>query len=380
MGRVDTVSSRIVVLRFPLIVGVVFIHNFMTTVKMAQGPAATVHTDAWVDFVRYFISQGLARVCVPIFFLISGYLFFLGDWSWEKYGSKLRRRVSTLLVPLLFWNLASIAIFAIAQAVPATAVYFAGTAWPPVRSFTALDYGNALLGITKMPIDYPMWFIRDLIVLVLLAPVIQVFLARRVAPLFLVVLAALWFTGKWPVFYPSVEATLFFCLGGYLSRFTSSLKKLDKFAPRTSVLFLAGLCASAAIQNSNLYLHQATIALGIPSIWWLAGLAARGGRTRIALTWLSTASFLVFAAHEPLLTIFRKVAYKVLHPASGVVVLALYLLIPIVLIALLVAANLVLRKIAPRVMDFVTGSGPRGDAKEIGTGKGALAIQGGAGK
>jgi hypothetical protein len=62
MGRVDTVSSRIVVLRFPLIVGVVFIHNFMTTVKMAQGPAATVHTDAWVDFVRYFISQGLARV------------------------------------------------------------------------------------------------------------------------------------------------------------------------------------------------------------------------------------------------------------------------------------------------------------------------------
>jgi len=83
-------SSRIEILRFPLIVGVVFIHNFSTTIFMTYGPVGVTHSRVWSDFIRFFVSQGVARVSVPLFFMISGYLFFSGKWSRERYVSKLK--------------------------------------------------------------------------------------------------------------------------------------------------------------------------------------------------------------------------------------------------------------------------------------------------
>ena len=46
------------------------------------------------------ISGFLRGQSVPIYFFISGYLFFLGgEFSIEKYYKKLRRRIKSLLVP-----------------------------------------------------------------------------------------------------------------------------------------------------------------------------------------------------------------------------------------------------------------------------------------
>jgi surface polysaccharide O-acyltransferase-like enzyme len=211
MAKDDESLSRIDLLRFPLIVGVVFIHNYASAVHLAQGGAiGLAHGSVWVEFVRFFISQGVARVAVPLFFLISGYLFFYGEWSWSRYIGKIERRASTLLIPFLFWNLLTLAVYATVQSIPQTAVYFAGTAWPPIRSFTLLDYINALFGITVAnPISYQFWFIRDLMALVVLAPAIHFLLAKRLALPFILALLCLWFTYTWPVLWPSVEATFF---------------------------------------------------------------------------------------------------------------------------------------------------------------------------
>lgn len=99
-------SLRLDLLRFPLIVGVVFIHNFESTVRLAGGNTlGTNHLSPLVEFTRNLISHSLAPAAVPAFFLISGYLFFAGfDFTTSAYIGKLRSRVRTLLVPLLFWN------------------------------------------------------------------------------------------------------------------------------------------------------------------------------------------------------------------------------------------------------------------------------------
>lgn len=353
----DNISSRIETLRFPLIVGVVFIHNYVSKITLAQGSIGIAHSSAWADFVRFFVSQGIARVAVPLFFLISGYLFFLGEWSWSRYADKLRRRVNTLLIPFLFWNLAAWAIYTAGRSISQTRMYFAGGAWPPAGSSSLLSYLGALFGVnTFYPIDYQFWFIRDLIALVLLAPAIHFLLRGRIALPFLMILFGLWFVTELPVFWPRLETIFFFCLGAYLSKPGKNASYLDNFGPWISAAFLVLVALYAAFPDSPLYLRKSVIVFGVPTLWWLTGLTTRTAKLALLLTGLSGDSFFIFAAHEPLQTVARKILYEVFLPASGAAVLTLYFLIPVCIIALLVVTHRSLLKMMPGFAGLITGN------------------------
>ena len=54
--------------------------------------------------VQNFIGQGIVRVAVPIFFLISGYLFFYNFVpSMEKWKYKFKSRFHSLFIPYVIW-------------------------------------------------------------------------------------------------------------------------------------------------------------------------------------------------------------------------------------------------------------------------------------
>ena len=96
-------SLRLKLLNFPLIVGVVYIHAYGMEIGFAGSELGPAHLDRFTDVVRTLVSQGVARLAVPMFFLISGYFFFNGFTGWS-YFNKLRVRFRTLLVPYVFWT------------------------------------------------------------------------------------------------------------------------------------------------------------------------------------------------------------------------------------------------------------------------------------
>ena len=360
MPNNDRTSSRIEILRFPLIVGVVFIHNYATAVIQREGPVGATNDGAWVQFLRLFVSEGLARIAVPLFFAISGYLFFVGGWDWTKYTAKLHRRLHTLLIPYLFWNFLALAVFAAAQSVPQFRFAAFSTRFPPIHSFTAFDYVNALFGLTvNYPISAQFWFIRDLMALVVLAPVIHLLLGRRLALPFVVALLGLWFLHDWPLLWPSADATFFFCAGAYLSLPGHDLECLDKFGAWICAGFLVLLVLHSAFPESPLNLDKLAILFGLPSAWWLARLAAGTIRLNAQLVALGGASFFVFAAHQPLLTILIRVVYKALNPSGGLALLGLFFAVPICLIALLLLVYRALLKTMPALTGVITGSSYR---------------------
>lgn len=357
MQNDDNTSSRIEILRFPLIVGVVFIHNYAAVVAQYEASIGLPRNGTLVEFVRFFVSEGLAQISVPLFFMISGYLFFRGGWSWTTYAGKLKRRLHTLLIPFLFWNLLALAVLAIAQSLPQTSMLAYSTRFSPVKSFSCFDYFNALFGLTvHYPISAQFWFIRDLMALIVLAPVINFFLAGRLALPFISVIGCLWIFPVWPLVWPSVLATSFFCFGAYLARPGINTGNLERFGEWICVIFFCFLLLNSALPGDRSYLPKLVIAFGAPSIWWLAGLAARAPRIRSTLIGLSSASFFVYAAHLPSLTIIDRSLYKLLAPAHGATVLALFFLIPISLIAFLLLVHRCLLKIMPSFLGFITGS------------------------
>lgn len=103
----STLSKTITFLRFPLIVAVVFIHTDLF--NATAGGASPVNEGLFpmYSLLRHVISEELARIAVPLFFFVSGFLFFYrSEFSLKTYGQKLKKRVRTLLIPYIFWNMA----------------------------------------------------------------------------------------------------------------------------------------------------------------------------------------------------------------------------------------------------------------------------------
>lgn len=343
-------SLRLQLLRFPLIVAVVFIHAYTLANDPFSAATGPNHVNA---FIQTLISQELARCAVPLFFLMSGYLFFVGaDWSMEKYKSKIRSRIGTLLIPFLFWNILVLLLFAIAQSHPKTAPFFSGK-MALVRDYSLVDYISTVFGINRLPASYQFWFIRDLMVLALLTPLIHPLL-KKIPTAVLAVLLILWFVHAGGT---TSESTLFFILGAWASIWRHSLFSLDQQAKWMLPVYLAVVIANSAWADTQAYpyLHKIGILLGMPVFLLLTKAASSTTGLKNALVALGSASFFVFAAHEPLLTMIRKILYKLLQPQHNGKILLIYFLSVTASVVICTGLFFLLNRLVPRFAKVIAG-------------------------
>jgi len=124
---------------------VIVIH---TTTWYITGPMAVTGT-TW-DLANLLNSA--SRVCVPLFFMISGYLFF-GERSAQP------RHMVRLVLCLLFYSAVSLAY---------------------ITWLTPISEGRSILKMLQKPVFYHLWFFFALIGIYLMSPLIQVKMCRRV--------------------------------------------------------------------------------------------------------------------------------------------------------------------------------------------------------
>ena len=90
----ETTSKRITALRFLLMIFVVFIHNNFTAKSIAEilenGEIAPLFNQGVVGkWIQLFISDGIGRGAVPLFFLFAAYLQTKKD---DRYPVFLKKR------------------------------------------------------------------------------------------------------------------------------------------------------------------------------------------------------------------------------------------------------------------------------------------------
>lgn len=345
-------SLRLKLLNFPLIVGVVYIHAYAAEITFGSTLLGPAELDGVTDFIRKLISQGIARLAVPLFFLVSGFFFFL-DANGQTMVDKLRTRCRTLLLPYIFWTLGFVTVRLIGQSLPGIAPY-CGTIILSDLAPTALV--DAIFGFTRPPEAYHFWFIRDLMLLMLVSPLLYRVLRFCAWP-YLLVLFAVWIFGKWPLYIPDVVGVLFFSLGGYCAVRGYSLFAFDGCGRWFLALFLPLLIADVLWYDAwfNVTLHRCTIVVGLMAVLYLSQFLLRHHWCENVLLRLGGASFFVYAAHEPLLGIVRTLAFQLLPLDLPAVMLLVYLLLPPLVVAVLVLLHLALIRVVPRGMRVVTG-------------------------
>ena len=227
MNRNDSVQINI--LRFPLMVGVIFSHAY----SLASLPGAAVQVSQQQPVAMFIESTvvGLwARLATPLFFLFSGYLLYHGEaLNGSVWAAKLKNRVSRLGMPYLCWNGAVFALYFVGQAVPRLHPFFT----KPEYEIANLDWwerANLLLGITRFPIDYQFWFIRDLLLLVAVSPVLWLAMRHfRIPAIALLVLLWSGLLGDVPLPFAS-RALVFFTLGLALGQISGVSLRIPQHA------------------------------------------------------------------------------------------------------------------------------------------------------
>ncbi len=157
---------------FPLAALVVLIH--------------TPYTNDQFDFSYYlgtFLSVNLAQIAVPAFFFLSGYLFFAKyeRFGYTEYVSMLKKKTLTLLLPYLIWNFIGYYVYGLTNNFSSDI-----RPWELYRIFWNASDGyvaTSIFGYKFSILSAPggcgvLWFVRDLIVAMLLSPIIWL-IARR---------------------------------------------------------------------------------------------------------------------------------------------------------------------------------------------------------
>jgi len=243
-------STAIDLLRFPLAIAVIFIHMNPLTFSLPEADFPMLSGRGVLNVIGITMSHVLTRIAVPTFFMISGYLFFYNfrNFTWKGYKNKMRSRIKTLIIPYIAWNILTFGIVILMQI---RQVLLCRNSWQSVLAYIqenslniflnckVFDNTENLLGwaiYNTGPIDLPLWFLRDLIVVSILTPLIYWFVKKTKVWGVLVLLAA-YLTRIW-VLTPgfSIRACFFFTLGAY---FAINGKNLIKFARRYSIIFVS---------------------------------------------------------------------------------------------------------------------------------------------
>ena len=144
---------------FLLSILVFFIHSYF---------AQDIVSDSFISVVNhkvsYFFSCSITRFAVPMFFMMSGVTFFK-DYNNKKYWAKIKSRLFTLVIPYLLWNTIWM-------------LWEIFTSYSFVANFSTdskpypLTLTNMLKGVFFYDCNIPFWFVFDLIIFSIAAPIV----------------------------------------------------------------------------------------------------------------------------------------------------------------------------------------------------------------
>lgn len=303
-------SRAIEILRFPLASLVVAIHCYYFNTQCINTLSGGVMPEI-VKWTINIISIVLTDCAVPMFYVISGYLFFIkkSHFTTKEYVRKIQGKLYTLIIPYLCWNV--IAIFALPN------FFINATLSEKIFGFwsTSMEWGK-----WSGPWDGPLWFIRDLFIVMLFSPLLSIIVRRT--SLLLPILLVIPYIAGFEAICPGLSTVsfLFFSVGAWLAVYrpqfsqTFTHKKIIVIALLTILFAISRICVMAGIiTDMAKYINLLWILCSMTTYYIIA--QSIGVHTKKFTIWkkLGAASFVIFAMHS---LINGRISSILLHIAS----------------------------------------------------------------
>ena len=336
--------NKIIWFTFFFSVLVIWVHSYNAVLFLGNTRAAMK-----VSQLERFLGDQVAQFAVPGFFLISSYLFFRNftmDRLWIKWNSRIR----SVLVPYIVWNLLYYLGYVIGSRLPVVSGII-GKGTIPFRITVAAE---AVLHYTY---NYVFWYLNQLIVLIILAPVIYLLIRKMLPGVLLLTgtLAAIYWGLSLP--FVNLDALFYYSFGA----FAAVLGRRYAEQPWSRKRFWAGLFFVAAglfIKDLDLpgsikgEIAATTVIcrLFIPVGLWFLVPDRFMGETK---DWMRQ-NFFLYAVHFAMVRMINKTG-ALLLPAFPALPLGLFVLMPVLCVIFSYWTGLFLRRYLPVLWNLVNG-------------------------
>lgn len=295
--------------------------------------------------LEYKLIPAVLRVNIPCFIMMSGYLFYR-DFAIYQLLGKWKRRIKSLLIPYLCWNLIYYLGYLTASRIGALAPIVNR----PGMTFSLRDMLEAMLFYKSNPV---FWFMYQLLLLVALAPVIYLFIQSIwTGILFLtVLLMGIFFRVSLP--QVNLDALFYYSVAGYLALHSKELVE----APWSRWRALAGaVLLAAGIWIGVPYYREAFIpvivvyhVLAVFAIWlmvderWLV----------FWKPWMKD-TFFIYAVHFILVRFINKVVAGRFY-GSGKTAGLIYMCMPLLVVPICWGMSVIMKRLTPRLWSLLNG-------------------------
>lgn len=254
------------------------------------------------DVYYHFFMDVLGRSSVPLLSIISGWLYV--NSAEKTYFSLVWAKFQTLLIPLFIWNIITLTlVFAYA--------ILTGKADHLPRDVASLT--NALLAISRSPINIQLGFLRDLFVIFLLSPLILPLVKR--GGIFVLIATALFcvMVPYTPILLRT-QLLFFFSLGIYLARKETIRIPISLVAVALivlAVLFTTSMFAVAQRQPAfDFFGRELILRLSVAVIVWHVAVQV-SQRAGSSIMRLEPFAFLAFCSHVLFFRAFSLIGVKI---------------------------------------------------------------------
>lgn len=332
----DYLSKKISFLYFFLIILVVFIHNYFGSIPPEGSLSYILQTT---------FSKGVCYVANPLFFIISGFLFFRKQEapSMITYRQMLLKKLKTLVVPYLIVSALLMDVYVLFD----------------ISEFTSF---REILRVWLLdPIPFQLWFLRYLMLMFILSPVIY-YLIKKTKYIYITALLLAWFIFYYKVDWLLVSLT-FFSVGAFISINGIQIPNYNKNRVLliVSVLLWIGLSYLACIRFADnlivmCLLRNMSIISGLVAVWLLYDCFSRSVE-RFLKTGISTYSFFIYLFHLPLILFVRRLLVLFAVDSYSILINNLiYIITPILTVAICIVCGVLLKKYLSPIYNILTGN------------------------
>lgn len=352
-------------LRFPLALFVIYIHYYNSREIIYENELGYIIN----IYTRIFLCHVISNAAVPTFFIISGYYFFFNtEFNAIKYKQKIRKRMKTLFIPYLLWNIIAL-IYKIIDNnkinISDIIEFCSNKGWINIF-WSCEEWAGRIswLGVQKMntgPLLIPMWFIRDLICIVLFTPIIH-WMLTKFGKWYLIVLFVIYISNIW-IDIPglSITALFYFSLGSFFAiknkNMVLEFLKIKKITFYLIIPFflIRSYFEGVGTPTSNIFYPLFTLIL--VSAYFNAATYMVQHQYLMKFTRWGMASFFIFALHDVCaLQLSQKIMFTIMPSDYWVLATFRHITIPIVCAAICYCIFMLMRRYSPQLLGVLTGN------------------------